>query len=173
MEKRHPMTGADGEGTWPLRAGGTTGWIGSFGYSRNSGQTPHWGVDFLADIWQPVFAAHDGGLVRDGFQTNRAGREVNKGYGSRVSLRDAKRVETRYAHLVHQVYRSGMLVKAGEIIGYVGRTGNVDHDCPTHLHFEVRVYSIEKQEYLPVNPIWWMTGEGLEHGMTQKVVDYM
>lgn len=165
--KRHPMTG-DVPTPWAVRTGGSTGLVGSFGYTRNRGVRFHKGVDFLADVWAPVYAAHEGRIERDGFERDTQGKAVNDGYGSRVVLRSAG-VETRYGHLVHQVYAAGMVVCAGELIGHVGRTGNVHTrtgSIPTHLHFEVRVYTGTKFE--AVNPEWWLDNTGERLGVRRE-----
>lgn len=169
MNRVHPMSGDRETTVWPVRTGGSTGLVGSFGWTRDGGAKPHWGVDFIASIMEPVFAAHDGVIVRDGFQTNRNGDEVNKGYGSRIWLRKTKEVETRYAHLMSQVYKKNMDVEEGDIIGFVGVTGNAENP---HLHFEVRVYEEDMDEYVVVDPIWWMTGRGKRMGIDRGVVEY-
>jgi len=53
-----------------------------------------------------------------------------------------------YAHLDHYAegLREGMKVTGGEVIGYVGSTGNADPRAP-HLHFAVFELGPEKQ--------WW------------------
>ncbi len=159
MNKAHPMTGdlEAAAAAWPIREGGTTGMVGRFGYTRDGGNKPHWGVDYLADLWQAVHAAHAGTIHRAGFERDGAGRQVNRGYGSRISLRAKGAVETRYAHLLSQVFLEGMEVEEGELLGFVGRTGNVGGG-PTHLHFEVREYDAAARIYSPINPVWWLHG---------------
>ncbi len=169
--KRHPMTGElpDDARTWPIREGGSTGFIGRFGYTRNGGNKPHWGVDFLGDVWRPVHAAHAGTIHRAGFERGGAGRQVNRGYGSRIWLRAKDAVETRYAHLLSQIYLEGMEVEQGELIGFVGRTGNVG-DGPTHVHFEVREFNAEARTYDAVNPVWWL--HGIDYGTREGIARY-
>jgi murein DD-endopeptidase MepM/ murein hydrolase activator NlpD len=59
----------------------------------------------------------------------------NGGYGSYVILDNGSGVETLYAHMSETNATVGDTVSAGQVIGYVGRTGDATGD---HLHFEVR-----------------------------------
>jgi hypothetical protein len=60
-----------------------------------------------------------------------------------------------YAHLdsYAQNVREGMSVKKGDVIGYVGSTGNASKDAP-HLHFAIFQLTNEKQWWKgePINP---------------------
>jgi murein DD-endopeptidase MepM/ murein hydrolase activator NlpD len=59
----------------------------------------------------------------------------NGGYGNYVILDNGQGVETLYAHMSETKAVLGDSVSAGDVIGYVGRTGDATGD---HLHFEVR-----------------------------------
>ena len=139
MRIPNPLTGVAGQTL--VRTGGATGNVGSFGPTRvDSDGTPkmHKGVDLLADVGQPVFAAADGKVVRAGWEDER---NHLIGYGKRVTLEHVGGVETRYAHLSGINVIVGDHVREGDVVGWAGRTGNVDGDpsIPTHLHFELRV----------------------------------
>lgn len=140
---------------WPIRTGGSTGLVGHYGKTRDGGTKWHRGVDFLGDSEVRIYAAHDGIISRDGFERTNARVEVNEGYGCRIWLDGKDGLQTRYAHLCMQVYRQGMAVAAGDLIGWLGRTGNVSGAIPTHLHFEVR-YNLT-----PVDPVAWLGGAGV------------
>jgi murein DD-endopeptidase MepM/ murein hydrolase activator NlpD len=60
-----------------------------------------------------------------------------------------------YAHLDHYAdgIKEGMDIKRGDLIGYVGVTGNADPNAP-HLHFAVFELTPEKQWWkgTPVDP---------------------
>lgn len=87
----------------------------------------HEGLDFGAAAGTPVVAAGDGVVVE-------AGR--NGGYGHWVKLRHAGGWETGYAHLSRysQGVRRGRPVAQGQVIGYVGSTGQ---STGPHLHYEI------------------------------------
>lgn len=110
---KHPL----GPGTWPV--------------SQKFGENPafyatwnlpgHPAVDFAAPAGTPVYAAHDG----------VATRTWSAVYGNRVLIR-SETVETHYSHL--SLIVAVEHVRAGDLIGYVGRTGNATGCC---LDFEV------------------------------------
>ena len=102
---------------------------GYFGASRNGGRT-HEGLDLVLSVGDPVFASKSGRVtaVQEG-----------KGYGKWVELRHPGGLVTRYAHLSSQEVREGQWVKAGQVIGAGGKTGNAKSPkIMPHLHFEIR-----------------------------------
>lgn len=102
----------------------------SFGVARDSGRRRHEGVDIFAPRRTPVVAAVDGWVTRQ--TTNRLGGNV-------VWLwAPSRRLSLYYAHLDEQAVTPGERVAAGDVIGYVGNTGNARHTAP-HLHFGVYV----------------------------------
>lgn len=85
----------------------------------------HKGLDFAAAKGTPVYATGDGKIEMAYFSGS---------YGNVIFLNHGHDYETRYAHLSRFAVVAGQLVKRGQIIGYVGNTGNsVSH----HLHYEV------------------------------------
>jgi murein DD-endopeptidase MepM/ murein hydrolase activator NlpD len=96
----------------------------------------HLGIDIDGYTGQPVVAAKDGRSIYVG-----AGMS---GYGNAVVVDHGGGVATLYAHLSGYEVSSGSYVDQGEVVGYVGCTGNCYGD---HLHFEVRVSG------QPVNPL--------------------
>lgn len=139
-----------------VRTGGATGKVGSFGWTRrrtDGSAKQHNGTDYLTAMGQPIFAAHAGRVRDPGFQRNRQGKRTNSGYGMRLYIwSKAFGVESVYAHLSHIVVSDQQAVVAGQLIGFAGRTGNVERGCPTHLHFGVR----EGQDW--VDPEEWING---------------
>jgi murein DD-endopeptidase MepM/ murein hydrolase activator NlpD len=89
----------------------------------------HHGNDIFAPLGAPVLAVTDGTLFLVGWNTIG---------GNRVWLRDVQGNEFYYAHLsaFSPLARNGAHVKAGDVIGFVGNTGDAA-GTPTHLHFEI------------------------------------
>jgi murein DD-endopeptidase MepM/ murein hydrolase activator NlpD len=103
--------------------------IGSFwGANRDAGSRKHEGIDIFGTFRTPVVAAADGYIT--GVNENRLGGKV-------VWLRPHNKNYTLYyAHLDSQIARQGEQVKAGDVIGLMGNTGNAKF-TPTHLHFGI------------------------------------
>ena len=89
----------------------------------------HHGNDVFAPLGAPVLAVTDGTLFLVGWNTIG---------GNRFWLRDLQGNEFYYAHLsaFTPLARDGAHVEAGDVIGFVGATGDAA-GTPTHLHFEV------------------------------------
>jgi murein DD-endopeptidase MepM/ murein hydrolase activator NlpD len=89
----------------------------------------HQGIDLLAPLGTPVVAVSDGTLLAVGW--NRLG-------GHRLWLRDTDGNYFYYAHLsaYAPVARAGAKVHAGDVLGFVGNTGDAAGG-PFHLHFEI------------------------------------
>jgi len=94
----------------------------------------HHGEDIFAAAGTPLLAVADGTLHTIGF--NRIG-------GYRLWLRDRDGDEFYYAHLsaYSPLAVEGRTVKAGDVIGFVGSTGDADGG-PPHLHFEIHPASM-------------------------------
>ena len=87
----------------------------------------HKGVDFGAPTGTPIMAAGDGIVER----CNKYGA-----YGNYICIRHVGNTKTVYAHL-HRFAKgvaTGSKVRQGQVIGYVGATGNA---TGAHLHFEL------------------------------------
>jgi peptidoglycan LD-endopeptidase LytH len=105
--------------------------IGSFfGVDRDGGARKHHGVDIFAERGTPVTAVIDG-YVRTG--TSARGGEHVWLSGSMIGFGSARYY---YAHLDSFAVESGNRVKKGDILGYVGNTGNAI-TTPPHLHFGI------------------------------------
>ncbi len=87
----------------------------------------HKGVDFAAPIGTPIYAGGNG-IVE------YVGR--NGGYGKYIRIRHNNGYKTAYAHLsgYKKGISKGVRVNQGEVIGYVGSTGN---STGPHLHYEI------------------------------------
>jgi murein DD-endopeptidase MepM/ murein hydrolase activator NlpD len=86
----------------------------------------HEGVDFMADVGTPVFAAAGGVVVFAGLHPQ---------YGNMVEIDHGNEFVTRYAHASRLLVKAGDLVQRGRKIAEVGSTGR---STGPHLHFEVR-----------------------------------
>jgi murein DD-endopeptidase MepM/ murein hydrolase activator NlpD len=91
----------------------------------------HVGNDIFASFGTPVVAVADGRLYRVG---------TLKISGNRLWLRDKKGYRYFYCHLSDfaAAAYNGADVHAGEVIGFVGNTGDAE-PTPPHLHFEVHM----------------------------------
>ena len=93
------------------------------GYDPENG---HPGIDFAAEEGAEVYA------VADGIVTT-AGYDVEK--GNYVVLDHGGGLETEYQHMKSLLVSAGQSVVQGQVLGYVGSTGN---STGPHLHFEAR-----------------------------------
>jgi murein DD-endopeptidase MepM/ murein hydrolase activator NlpD len=114
---------------------GPSGYGDSFGAPRGdvSGGWHH-GDDIFAPLGAPLLAVADGIVFSVG--PNRIG-------GNRLWLQDAAGNQFYYAHLsaYTPLARNGTHVKAGDVLGFVGNTGDAAGG-PYHLHFEVHPASL-------------------------------
>lgn len=130
--------------TWPLKSNhgmrvdsGGAGW---FGAKRGSSRK-HGGIDLIADIDTPVVAVCDGQ-----FRT-----KTKNPYGNYVQLvcllpfeSSITSVSILYGHLsgFNKEAPEYIDVKAGEVVGYVGKSGNAGgSDIMSHLHIEMLVHN--------------------------------
>jgi murein DD-endopeptidase MepM/ murein hydrolase activator NlpD len=101
---------------------------GYFGAKRSGGRI-HKGIDLLADVGTPVLASKSG-VVKYA--------RHKKGNGNYVVLDHFWGYKTYYCHLLKITAKEGQRVNAGQVIGYVGKTGNANRaGIEPHLHFEV------------------------------------
>jgi len=83
---------------------------------------PHKGTDFAADIGTPIMATANGTVI----ESARKG-----GNGNYVKIRHNATYSTQYLHMSKRKVNVGQFVKQGDIIGWVGMTGNTagPHVC--------------------------------------------
>ena len=101
----------------------------TFDDARGGGRT-HRAIDILVPRGTPVVAADEGIVFK--VRENRAG-------GRTVYMLDPeRRLVYYYAHLERWAdgLAEGQVLAKGDVIGYVGTTGNAPRDTP-HLHFQV------------------------------------
>lgn len=99
----------------------------------------HKGIDMAAPVGTKVFACK-GGTVTDAVLGNAV-------FGNYVAIKHSNGMTSFYAHLSKFIVTKGQVVQGGEIIGYVGQTGQV---TGPHLHFEIRINgrASDPQNYL-------------------------
>jgi peptidoglycan LD-endopeptidase LytH len=105
-----------------------------------SGSREHEAIDILAPTGTPVVAVEDGTIAK---------LFVSKAGGNTIYQFDPGRdYSYYYAHLDRYAdgLNEGASVHRGQVIGYVGTSGNAPKDTP-HLHFAVFRLTAEKQ--------WW------------------
>jgi murein DD-endopeptidase MepM/ murein hydrolase activator NlpD len=111
-----------------------------FGAPRDRGAREHEGIDIFAPRGTPVLAATDGWIGAS--TANRLGGNVVWVW------QPLRRVSTYYAHLDRRAMAPGERVKAGDVVGFVGDTGNA-RGGPTHLHFGIYVSGDGSVDPLP------------------------
>lgn len=100
----------------------------------------HHGDDLFARLGTPVVAVASGTLNRVGWE--RLG-------GWRLWVRDASGDEFYYAHLsgYTPLALRSKKVRAGEVLGFVGNSGDAYPSTPPHLHFEIHPRSLLRLQY--------------------------
>lgn len=117
----------------PITAG--TGQLGvpvthievSSAYGANRGGIRHLGVDLRMPKGSSIMAADGGSVTKASYSGS---------YGNMVIINHGNGIQTYYAHCDSLNVSVGDQVTKGQVIGFVGATGNATGN---HLHFEVRV----------------------------------
>jgi peptidoglycan hydrolase-like protein with peptidoglycan-binding domain len=125
---------------------GPATFIDSFYAARYNGD--HHAQDLMADKMTPVVAAASGTIIRVNGETNA--RYIREDKCCTLGIRHDDGWETRYIHLnndnpgtddgqgwgIAPGITVGVHVEAGQLIGWVGDSGNAENTAP-HLHFEL------------------------------------
>ncbi|MBO5742904.1 MAG: M23 family metallopeptidase [Clostridia bacterium] len=101
----------------------------------NNTATFHNGIDIAAEGGTQIRAAFDGTVITS---------EYNEFSGNYIVIDHSNGYTSSYAHLRECVSKKGDIVKKGQLIGYMGATGNA---TGPHLHFEIRLNGT------PLNPM--------------------
>jgi murein DD-endopeptidase MepM/ murein hydrolase activator NlpD len=119
----------------------------TFAQARGGGERRHEATDILAPRGTPVVAV-DTGIIAKLFTSIPGGFTI-------YQFNPPQTYCYYYAHLDRYAegLKEGMLVKKGDVIGYVGTTGNAPPNTP-HLHFAIFELGPEKRwwEGKPINP---------------------
>lgn len=108
--------------------------ISDFGATENGGRND--GINIAAKLDAPIHASAAGTVSYAG--------DALKAYGNLVLVKHEGGYTTAYAHADRLLVHRGDLVQKGQIIGYVGQTGDV---TSPQLHFEIRANTT------PLNPL--------------------
>jgi murein DD-endopeptidase MepM/ murein hydrolase activator NlpD len=109
----------------PIRNSYITSGFGPRADPFGEGTGFHKGVDFHANVGDPVLAVADGVVSYSG---------VRGGYGKVVEIDHGNGYVTRYAHNSRLTVKVGDLVRAGQEVAKAGSTGR---STGAHVHFEV------------------------------------
>ena len=109
----------------------------------------HAGTDFAAPGGTPIYAAASGYVQVAGWSSGGYGNYVIIYHGK---MSDGNQYSTLYGHMRSVATSAGKYVKQGEIIGYVGSTGN---STGNHLHLEVwrggsKANAVNPRGYIPM-----------------------
>jgi murein DD-endopeptidase MepM/ murein hydrolase activator NlpD len=128
-----PSGGSSSSGyIWPAKGTMTSGYGARWG-------TVHKGIDVAAPTGTPIWAAKAGEVIYASWMS---------GYGNVVMIDHGGDVTTLYAHQSRIASSVGQSVAQGQVIGYIGSTGN---STGPHLHFEIRFGGVPRDPapYLP------------------------
>lgn len=118
----------------------------TFNEARGS-ERRHEAIDILAPKGTPVFSVADGTIAKL-FNSKPGGLTI-------YQFDTSEKFAYYYAHLDRYAtdVKEGMTLKRGDLVGYVGSSGNADPKTP-HLHFATFVLGPEKQWWKgsPINP---------------------
>jgi murein DD-endopeptidase MepM/ murein hydrolase activator NlpD len=125
-----------------------------FGASRDAGRRHHAGVDIFVQRLTPVLAV-------------AAGRAMPRedALGGRTVWLNTPGTSYYYAHLDRVAVREGQRVKIGDVLGYVGNTGNAN-GMASHLHFGVYRWGKE-----PIDPLPLLVGQRFEGQASAATAD--
>ena len=109
----------------------------------------HAGTDFAAPAGTPIYAAASGYVQVAGWSSGGYGNYVIIYHGK---MSDGNQYSTLYGHMKSVATSAGKYVKQGELIGYVGSTGN---STGNHLHLEVwkggsKANAVNPRSYIPM-----------------------
>ena len=104
---------------------------------------PHLGIDITAEIGTAIHAAAHG--------TVTLAKKSGYGYGNEVRIAHSNGFSTRYAHMYTFIVKKGTKVKKGDIIGFLGSTGD---STGLHIHYEVRKHgkAVDPEPFLGILP---------------------
>jgi murein DD-endopeptidase MepM/ murein hydrolase activator NlpD len=115
-----------------------------FGESSGLWANTHTGLDFAASYGTPVMSVTNGTVTSVGYEGS---------YGNQVVVTTEDGEELWYCHLSAFAVSVGDTIRAGEVLGYVGSTGN---STGNHMHLEVHPGAGD-----PVDPYYALVAHGV------------
>ncbi|GAA3188706.1 hypothetical protein GCM10010532_003360 [Dactylosporangium siamense] len=135
---------------------------------RTANNPNHIGVDIMSFTGTPIHAASAGTVlevvcnIEAGHSCDQAGSASIGGCGWYVKLQHEGGISTLYCHMVRKaLVQPGQKVKAGQVIGYVGSSGN---SSAPHLHYEVHINAPPTGPQNAIDPLPFMRTHGAEIG---------
>lgn len=123
QKMKHNVTASAPRFVWPTVSPDISA---QYGQTGQLWEKTHHGIDLKGNTGAPILASADG-IVQ------RVGRESK--WGNRIVLQHSGEFQTLYAHMNSLNVTPGQYVKAGDVIGGLGSTGQ---STGPHLHFEIR-----------------------------------
>lgn len=122
--------------------------LDTYRQARASATRRHDAIDIAAPAGTPVLAVEDGRIAKLFFSHGGGGITI-------YQFDPGEQYAYYYAHLARYAegLQEGQQVRRGQVIGYVGATGNADAEAP-HLHFAIHRLGPDKAWWLgtPLNP---------------------
>ena len=124
---------------------------GKYGWTRNAGTKPHFGVDYAGEVGDNIYAMYDGEVIKIG-----GSKDYGEHFVRTSSSINGKSYNVDYGHMSDHSVARYQRVAAGETIGKMGRLGNLaGSSYPTHVHIAVwRPINIGGQTMGFVMPHW-------------------
>lgn len=148
-----PVPSPDGPHVIPVSGVRPEQLLDTYTQSRGSGRL-HDAIDIMAPAGTPVVAAVDGRVVKL-FASEAGGITL-------YQFDPAEQYVYYYAHLqgYAPAITEGRVLRRGEVLGYVGATGNANPEAP-HLHFAVARLGPDKRWHggTPINPYPLLSGK--------------
>ena len=136
VQKMKPYIKINGINVSVLPVSGTIS--SRFGVRSSIRSGAHTGLDIACSSGTNIKVVAEGKVVF---------AEMNGAYGNLIKVDHGNNVQTWYAHCSKIIAKVGQKVKAGDVIGKVGSTGN---STGPHLHLEIRINdtAVNPQKYL-------------------------
>lgn len=144
---------------WPVGGPGG-GLISEFPW-KYGGYGGHMGLDIGASAYTPIYAGDSGTVIK---VENYGPYYYGSGLGNNVYIQHDNGYQTRYAHMIETAdVKVGQRVTMGELIGYVGTSGD---STGNHCHFEVLINGVK------IDPVPWLPKHGIEPGVYYHDLPY-